>query len=300
MTRTFSLLAIICCSATFAVADDEKQPSPDEAAIRQTISSYVAAFNKGDAAAMAAHFSEQGSYVDPLTGERLVGREAIGKCFAEIFAEDAKPKLSVKVDSLRLLGDSAAVEEGTAVVEGQGGEHQTSTYIAVHVKKDGKWSLDSVRETELPDAESETANPLDELEWMIGEWVDKSEDATVRTFCDWTLNSTFITRTFVLAVQGRPVMSGTQVIAWDPVHERIRSWVFDSDGSFGEGEWTKQENRWLIRARNTLASGKKGTAVQIITKVDDNTFTWQSIGRQVDGEILPNIDPITVVRRRND
>jgi uncharacterized protein (TIGR02246 family) len=301
MIRTIVCLVMLFCSATFLAAQDEKkEASPDEAAIRKAIDSYVEAFNKGDAAAMAAHFAEQGSYVDPLSGERLVGRDAIAKMFATIFAAGVKPKLSVTVDSLRLLNDNTAVEEGTAVVETADGDQETSSYLAIHVKKDGKWSLESVRETLLPGPDPDSSNPLDELAWMIGDWVDKTDDATVRTVCDWTLNQSFITRTFHVAVKGQPVMSGTQVIAWDPAQKRIRSWVFDSDGSFGDGVWSKQEDRWLIRATNTLADGKKGTAVQIITKVDDDSFTWQSIGRQVDGEILPNIDPITVVRKPVD
>lgn len=301
MIRHIACLLIVVCGPSLALAQADKQPSPDEAAIRKAIDSYVAAFNKADAQALAAHFSEQGSYVDPATGEKVVGREAIAKTFASIFEGDVHPKLSVEVTSLRLLDDKVAVEEGNAEVALEGMAPEESTYIAVHVKKDGKWSLDSVRETLLPEPEpEEEASPLDELEWMIGRWVDKSDDATISTVCEWTLNKTFMLRTFTVAIQGQPIMAGTQVIAWDPSQQRIRSWVFDSEGSFGEGIWTKQEDRWLIRATNTLSDGKKGTAVQIITKVDDNSFTWQSVGRQVDGELLPNVEPITVVRKPND
>ncbi|GAG16246.1 unnamed protein product, partial [marine sediment metagenome] len=34
----------------------------------------------------------------------------------------------------------------------------------------------------------------------------------------------------------------------------------------------------------------------IMTYVDDNTFTLQSVSRMVGGELLPNIDEFTVVR----
>jgi hypothetical protein len=30
--------------------------------------------------------------------------------------------------------------------------------------------------------------------------------------------------------------------------------------------------------------------------LDENTVRFRSIGRQVDGELMPNIEPITVVR----
>ncbi|HEY1598938.1 MAG TPA: SgcJ/EcaC family oxidoreductase [Pirellulales bacterium] len=301
MFRNIVCLAIVLCGAVqAATADDAKPVSPDEAAIHKAIDSYIAAFNRGDAQAMAQHYSEQGSYVDPITGDRLVGREAIAKGMTLLFAEGAKPKLSVEVDSVRLLDDKVAVEEGTAAVVREDEAPELSTYLAIHVKKDGKWSLDSVRETMLPEPEVDESSPLDDLSWMIGRWIDKSDEATVETICDWTLNKAFITRTFSVTVKGQPAMSGTQVIAWDPSRERVRSWVFDSDGTFGEGIWTQQENRWTIRASNTLADGKKGTAVHIISKIDDNSFTWQSIAREVDGEILPNVDPITIVRKPVD
>jgi hypothetical protein len=46
-----------------------------------------------------------------------------------------------------------------------------------------------------------------------------------------------------------------------------------------------------------LPDGRKSSAVNILTKVDDNTFTWQSIQRYVDGELLPNVDEVVVVRQ---
>jgi hypothetical protein len=33
-----------------------------------------------------------------------------------------------------------------------------------------------------------------------------------------------------------------------------------------------------------------------MTVLDGNSFTWQSTGRELDGEILPNIEPVKVVR----
>jgi uncharacterized protein (TIGR02246 family) len=299
MIRTIVCLAMFV-AASAVLADDDAKRSPDEVAIRKTIESYVDAFNHGDAAAVANQFSETGTLVDPISGEREIGREAIAKALSERFASGMKPKLSVTVETLRLLNDSVAIEEGTATVVTKKTPPEDSTYVAIHVKKDGKWLLDSVRETLLPEPKSDDTNPLVELSWMIGQWTDKSDDGSVDTLCDWTMNGTFITRTFTIAIQGQPVMAGTQIIAWDPANKRIRSWVFDTDGSFGDGVWTTEENQWKIRATNTLSDGRKATAIQIIKKIDDNSFTFESIGRQVDGELLPNVEPITIVRKTKD
>jgi hypothetical protein len=87
-----------------------------------------------------------------------------------------------------------------------------------------------------------------------------------------------------------------QVIGWDASAGKIRSWVFDSDGGFGEGTWTKKGNRWLVDANATLPDGRKTSAINVMTVLDKNTITWESTGRDLDGEILPNIGPMKVVR----
>ena len=60
-----------------------------------------------------------------------------------------------------------------------------------------------------------------------------------------------------------------QIIGWDAAAKRIRSWTFDSDGSFAEGSWSKKDNRWYVRKKGTTADGKMASAVNIITLVDD-------------------------------
>jgi hypothetical protein len=138
---------------------------------------------------------------------------------------------------------------------------------------------------------------LKELEWMVGSWLDEDETATIQTDCAWTKNRNFLTRSFAVVAGDDVAMSGMQIVGWDPAAKQIRSWVFDSDGTFGEGKWTQKDNRWLIQQVGTLPDGSKSTAVNIITKLDDDTCTWQSVSRVVDGELLPNIEEVVVVRK---
>ena len=42
--------------------------------------------------------------------------------------------------------------------------------------------------------------------------------------------------------------------------------------------------------------GLKSTSVNVITCVDGDEFKWQSVNRMADGELLPNIDEVVVVR----
>ncbi len=135
---------------------------------------------------------------------------------------------------------------------------------------------------------------------MIGEWIDRDETSMINTVCQWTKNKNFITRSFSVSIKDRVELEGTQVIGWDPVTGTIRSWMFDSEGGFGKAVWTRQGNRWIIKASRTLNTGEKASAENILTHIDRNRFTWQSVGREIDGELLPNIDEVTVVRKQSN
>jgi hypothetical protein len=167
------------------------------------------------------------------------------------------------------------------------------------VKRDGKWLLDRVSEEEPaapPDPPPSSYEHLKELEWMIGSWIDQDEAATVQTDCEWTKNQNFINRSFAVVVGDQVDMAGMQIIGWDPVAKQIRSWLFDSDGGFAEGKWTRKEDRWLIQQTGTLPDGSRSSAVNIITRLNDDSFTWQSVHREINGDVLPNVDEVLVVR----
>jgi hypothetical protein len=35
-------------------------------------------------------------------------------------------------------------------------------------------------------------------------------------------------------------LEGWQIIGWDPIEERIRTWTFDGEGGFAEGYFTRE------------------------------------------------------------
>ncbi|NLE38815.1 MAG: SgcJ/EcaC family oxidoreductase [Pirellulaceae bacterium] len=291
---------MMTCGTMAALAAETGDQVADEAAIRKAVAAYVAAYNRGDAKALAALWSPEAVYTSPLTGEQVVGREAIEQQFAAIFAEAKGAKLEARTDSIQFVSPNVAVEHGVAAVvrpdEETAGTEETE-YTAVYIKRDGQWLLDRVTEEETPVAPPRHGQ-LKELEWMIGEWVDQDEQSRIDTHCQWTRNQNFMIRWFTLAARDRIEMAGVQIIGWDPAANRIRSWVFDSDGGFGEGVWNRKGKTWHIQLNGTLPDGRKSSSVNIITYVDDNTFTWQSVNRQAGGVLLPNVDEVIVVRKK--
>ncbi len=271
--------------------------SDDEAGVRKAIASYVEAFNKGDAAAVAAHWAETGEWIDP-EGAPIQGRDAILVEMKAYFAGDSKPQIELLDLSVQFLAPSVAVEQGTALVTRPGETASESSYLAIHVRENGKWQLSSVRElAPRPLPPPSHYEQLRELEWMIGEWVDDQGGDSVTLRGEWTANRNFISRSFTVMIEDRIDMSGTQVIGWDPAANTIRSWVFDSDGGITEGVWSRRDDGWSIRAVGVLPDGRKASMVNIIRLIDNDTFTLQSVGREVDGELLPNIDEVTVLRK---
>ncbi len=147
---------------------------------------------------------------------------------------------------------------------------------------------------------AEQASPLDELAWMVGRWVDAEKDSTVSTRCSWTQNHKFLTQSFSITIDGKVGLEGVQKIGWDPIEKRIRSWIFDSEGGFGEGRWIKDGNRWEVKTTFVLAGGERASAVNVYTYVNANTYRWESIDREIGGEMQPNIAEVTVVRQKTD
>ncbi len=267
----------------------------EEAAIRASVAAYVDAFNQGDAEAVAAHWSPAAVYSNPMTGEEVTGRAAIAAEMVKLFQETRGTKIEVDVNSIRFLSPSVAIEEGTARVLRAGEEPDVTVYSCLHVKAGENWLVDRMLEQPRPVWRSNYQH-LKNLEWMIGTWVDQDGGATIETTCQWSQNQNFMTRKFSVSIDGGLDMSGVQLIGWDPVAQHIRSWVFDSDGGFGGSTWKKKGNQWIINSAATLPDGRKASAVKTLTVLDDKTITWQAAGRSLDGEILPNIDPIQLTR----
>ena len=282
----------VMCGEPRAFAVDQ---AADKAAIEKAIESYTAAFNAQDAKALAEHWGAEAVYVNPLTGVQVEGREAIVKEFESILRQMKDTKLAVDVESIRFISPGVAVEDGVAKLISADGDPEESSYTAIHVKRDGKWLLDRVTEEELPVVLSHYEQ-LKDLEWMIGSWVDGDDQDRIETTCQWTRNKNFITRSFTVSVKDRIDMAGMQIIGWDPAAKQIRSWVFDSDGGFAEGRWAKKGDRWSVTTTGTTPDGRKASSVNVITYVDEDQFKWQSVSRMVDGELLPNIDEVVVVR----
>lgn len=296
-TMKTSVCVWALCGACLILPPLRADQAADEAAIRESVASYVAAFNAQDAPALAAHWSDHGIYQNPLSGVEVSGRKAIEEEFAAVLKELKGAKLSVNVASIDFVSPSVAVERGTAEVVGAQSSPEATEYSAVHVKQGDKWLLDRVTEKEAITVNSHYEQ-LKPLEWLIGTWVDEDDEARVETSCEWAKNQNFLTRTFTIDLPNEPRLSGVQIIGWDPSEGKIRSWTFDSDGGFAEGTWINKDKSWMVETAAVLPDGRKSSSINITKLLDDDTVSWQISGRDVDGEILPNLPEVKITRHK--
>jgi uncharacterized protein (TIGR02246 family) len=256
---------------------------------------FIAAFEKGDAKAVAGFWTENGDYTDE-TGREFKGRAAIQKMYEKFFAGQKPMKLNIIVTSARMIGNEVALEDGiTEVTPAEGGLPSAARFSAVLVKRYGEWYFESVRDS-VPHPPS-NAEHFDDLEWLLGAWTGAAEKGeSSRASYDWAENRNFIVSTFATTVDGVPVIGGTQWIAWDAVDKKIRSYSFYSGGGVGEAVWTKNGNRWVAQVTAKTSAGKKVSATNLITKVDDNHMTWQITRLTVDGQSMPDPKPAKLQR----
>ena len=287
-------------SALGSPAVDEKAKPAAGAADRPAILALLAqletGFNEGDAKGLAACWAENGEFVGP-SGARATGRENIESQFQETSAARKGSKLQIHVNHLRLVNEGLALVEAVAEVKPAPTTGGAPVTAFVLVKTNGRWLIESARETiaHLPPQ----VNHLKDLEWLLGDWASETSKTgiTLRTTCDWTANQAFLIRKFRVEGKEAILHGGTEIIGWDPRSSRIRSWVFDADGGFGENVWVHDGSRWLIKYSGTLADGSEASATHILTSVDAATATLQSKDRVVNGAAQPDIPETTLKRQ---
>jgi uncharacterized protein (TIGR02246 family) len=296
MKRKGPAIAIISgflFSAAMAADTEEKQASPEIAAITNQAAEYAKAYNAGDAEGLAQYFTDDVEYTDE-NGELTDGRSDIEQLLKDAFAENKGATLDVQVNSVRSLGSDVIEEKGISTVTSSDGEKRSSGYTAIHVNKNGKWLIS--RLFEFPLADPSPNEQLSQLAWMVGTWKDKGASTTVETKADWARGNNFLTRTFKVSQGDDVQLEGWQIIGWDTVEKRIRSWIFDSDGGYGQGFWTRDGNRWLVKETRVSADGSESSAEQTLTYLDPDHCTFESSNRTLNGDLLPNIGKIEIDR----
>jgi uncharacterized protein (TIGR02246 family) len=276
----------------------QQQPraSDNQRLLAETLAAYIRAFNHHDAAAVARLWKADAVHVSKNSGVQTTGRQAIQDAYAALFKGDPKCQLQITVSQLRFVTPAVANLECIADVKHTSGETSRSEFSALILLEGSNWFVDKVQETDLPLVPASTVQ-LGRLGWLVGNWVDETKDGRVTNETHFADGGSFLVRSYHMEQDGAVVRAGTQVIGWDAEQKCLRSWLFDTSGSFGEGTWLPEgENKWVNKLVLKLADGRRGSLTQVYERAGDDKLTVTTIDREIDGQAQPNGAAVTLSR----
>ena len=293
--------ALVLMVATRGLPAAEGDRAADSAAIRAAAAAYLEALDKGDAAKLASLWLPDGDIVD-AAGNVFPGIEAM--TLERDPAADSGPRPEFRIDEtrLRFLTADVAVEDGTVEVIPPAGAPLRGRFSATWVKHEGTWKLAALREAR--GAEPTAAEALAELDWMAGDWVvvddpdaSAAGPAAIEVSCRWNEPKTYLTRVMTIRHSAdAPPVEITQRIGWDPLSKSIHSWVFGSDGSHGEADWSRDGRSWVARARAVMPDGSLSTSLNIYTYDGKDRIAWRSLPTHIGAEHVPAVN-MTMIRK---
>jgi uncharacterized protein (TIGR02246 family) len=293
--RKFLALTIV---SVFLVAGRELPVQGQEDAVtesvRKSAEAAATAFDAGKVDDLAAMFLPDGEFIDE-EGVVYQGQQEIKGLFTAFFEKFPESKLTVDVESVRLTGP-VAIEEGTRTITTKDGATRSRfRYIVVLVKSDNVWKIASFREF----ADDPVPTPHDYLQplaGLVGDWVNEGADGKVAITYRWSEDKNFLLGEFQLTSPGSPTTTSSQRIGWDPQAEVIRSWLFDADGGFTNGQWTVVEDGIVVKSSSVNPDGGTGSATMTIVAIDNDHFSITGTERIVGDSREPDFE-ITVTRR---
>ena len=117
---------------------DEKETVDVKAAIAAALEKFMAAFSRGDAAGIAALYTENGQLLPP-NSDFITGKTAI-QGFWQVLL-DMGLKATLETVELETHGDTA-IEVGKFTLQGEGGQTvDEGKYLVVWKQADGQWKL---------------------------------------------------------------------------------------------------------------------------------------------------------------
>ncbi|HEY2572550.1 MAG TPA: nuclear transport factor 2 family protein [Verrucomicrobiaceae bacterium] len=298
-TSAISIIALFLVAAwtvgSFAQAPSAGGDTPEKAAVLANDHAYEEAYAKGDVKTLANFFAEDAEFTSE-DGRTFRGRAEIEAGIRAGLSSNKGARLAITVDSVKVLSPEVVLEKGATSVTSKSGETSGALYTAIHQKKDGQWKIIQLIETPLPEVSPH--DRLTELEWLVGKWqdADKGDDLSVQSEYSWARGENFLTRNVTVKRGGKVTLEGSQIIGWDPVEERIRTWSFDGEGGFSDGYFTRDGDRWLLRETGVAPDGSRTASDNTITKLSADRYTWESTNRSIDGEPQPSIGRIEINR----
>lgn len=300
MCSTVVLLGAVHYQPQTKPGDDtapEFEIPADEKPFWDSAKKFLDAHAARNAKALGELFTEDAEFFDEF-GELTQGRANIVSLFEQVFESSPDAALEeINLNRVRYVTKTVVMEQGVSIATDiPGGPKYSSKYVAIHVKgDDGVWRINTLKD--YPRESGDKNEHLDQLEWMIGEWVNEGGGTTVSTTCEWSEDGNYLLRKYQIEDRDGELMNGVQRIGWDPLRQQLRSWAFDSEGGYTEGYWIRNGNQWIVTSGGFTSDGDAVQATAVYTLQGPERITWGFTTLVVGNEFRDASDPVIMTRK---
>ncbi len=120
------------------------------------------------------------------------------------------------------------------------------------------------------------ASPVDELDWLVGDWSAEADGTQVRSVCAWDAGKRFLIRHVYVTHDGSTLHSVGQRFGYDAAAKVVKVWSFDSDGSHAEGTITADGKNWVFDTTGAAKSGEQWKSQNTYSYISPQGFTLTS------------------------
>ena len=278
---------------TKGVAAEEPQDS-----IRSQLRRYVEAFNGRDFESIAAVMDSEMKYLDETSGDQTDGASDFVKRIQGALEAEPSLKLEASIDGIETPQPDTAIVTGTATLTSDQTPEERSSFQVKMAQRQSTWKITSITEQLLqPTSVISADEAMASLAWLVGTWKDSSPDQ-LRSEIAFLPGERLLRRILFEPATDREL--GFEIIGYDPSRNRVRSWLYFADGTFGSGDWIGEEDHWRVKMTQTLEDGRKATGTYVIRPTDENTMVVKVVDRQIGGAPMPSGKEVTLSRVEND
>lgn len=276
---------------------EKPKASPQDEAVRTAAEALIKAYDAHDAKAFAAAFTAEGEFVDEK-GTVYHGRKAIEEEFTGFFKANPNTTIELALASARSIAAGIVATDGiTRFTRAKGEPAVFGRCHLVCAREEGKSLIASLHEIEAADEQFSHHDHVQQLEWLVGDWIDEGSDSHVHFSCRWDEGGNYLVRDFAVHIAGQKTITGTQRIGYDPVSGHLKAWVFDSAGGYADGYFHREGDSWILHTSGVTADGKMASGTSIFTPIDKHRMSWEAVDRVIGGERVADIQKVTIVRK---
>ncbi|SFJ68937.1 protein of unknown function [Planctomicrobium piriforme] len=290
-----AMVVLLLGTGSVGWAQPGARRGPEPTLARDPGKGFLDYFNAHDATGLSRLWTADASYT---SGDvHLSGRDKIQQAYTDLFKADPKCVLSIR--SMTILKAEPSEMQVTGLLDEKhtDGSVTASQFTSTLVKQDDSWLFSKVVEKVLPSS-SQASVQLAKLDWLVGNWSDAKDKTQVFNTVTWVEGGNFLRRSYSQVVNGQVVRQGMQIIGWDAETKSFRCWLFDADGTFGEGTISSDDQQsWVMKLAVTLPNGGHASQKQVFQPLSKDQIQIETFDREVDGASLPNGVPVTLVRQ---